>query len=123
MKTRVLVVDDSALMRGLLTQMIQLSPDMEVVGTAQDALTARELTESLNPDVLTLDVNMPGMDGLQVLEVLSRRNGKSGIILMSDTNEELAGAVAMSKERGLKLIGALIKPFDLKQVKEVLQFA
>ena len=42
---------------------------------------------------------------------------------MSDTNEELAGAVAMSKERGLKLIGALIKPFDLKQVKEVLQFA
>ena len=92
------------------------------VDTSTDA--ALVYLDKLNDsDIIFIDIQMPGMDGLQVLEVLSRRNGKSGIILMSDTNEELAGAVAMSKERGLKLIGALIKPFDLKQVKEVLQYA
>ena len=72
MKTRVLVVDDSALMRGLLTEMINMSPDIEVVGAAPDAPTAREMIKALNPDVLTLDVQMPKMDGLEFLERLMR---------------------------------------------------
>ncbi len=72
MKTRVLVVDDSAVMRGLLTELIKSSPDMEVVGGAPDAASAREMIKSLNPDVLTLDVNMPGMGGLEFLERLMR---------------------------------------------------
>lgn len=72
MKTRVLVVDDSALMRGLLTEMINQSPDVEVVGAAPDAPTAREMIKALNPDVLTLDVQMPKMDGLEFLERLMR---------------------------------------------------
>lgn len=67
MKTRVLVVDDSALMRGVLSEMINRSGDLEVVGAAPDAQTARELIKSLNPDVLTLDVHMPKMDGLEFL--------------------------------------------------------
>lgn len=71
-KTRVLVVDDSALMRGLLTEMINTAADMEVVGAAADAAIAREMIKSLNPDVLTLDVQMPKMDGLEFLERLMR---------------------------------------------------
>ena len=71
-RTRVLVVDDSALMRGLLTEMIGAFPDLEVVGAAPDAQAAREMIKALNPDVLTLDVQMPGMDGLVFLERLMR---------------------------------------------------
>ncbi|MEN9480283.1 MAG: hypothetical protein RLZZ298_1678 [Pseudomonadota bacterium] len=71
-KTRVLVVDDSALMRSLLTEMISTAADMEVVGSAPDAVVAREMIKSLNPDVLTLDVQMPKMDGLEFLERLMR---------------------------------------------------
>lgn len=72
MKTKVLVVDDSAVMRGLLTQMINATPDLEVVGAAEDAHMAREMIKTLNPDVVTLDVQMPRMDGLEFLERLMR---------------------------------------------------
>lgn len=72
MKIRVLVIDDSALMRGLLTEMINAAFDIEVVGAAPDAIVAREMIKVLNPDVLTLDVHMPKMDGLEFLERLMR---------------------------------------------------
>ncbi|MCE1239317.1 MAG: chemotaxis response regulator protein-glutamate methylesterase [Azonexaceae bacterium] len=72
MKTRVLVVDDSALMRSLLTEMINNTPDLTVVASAPDAPTAREMIKLHNPDVLTLDVQMPKMDGLAFLERLMR---------------------------------------------------
>jgi two-component system chemotaxis response regulator CheB len=71
-KTRVLVVDDSALIRRVLKEIIDLEQDMECVGAAPDALVAREMIKSLNPDVLTLDVEMPKMDGLEFLERLMR---------------------------------------------------
>lgn len=72
MKTRVLVIDDSALIRQLLSEIINDSKDLEVVATAPDPLVARELIKQLNPDVLTLDVEMPKMDGLDFLEKLMR---------------------------------------------------
>jgi two-component system chemotaxis response regulator CheB len=71
-KIKVLVIDDSALIRGVLTEIINDQVDMEVVGAAPDPLVAREMIKALNPDVLTLDVEMPKMDGLDFLEKLMR---------------------------------------------------
>lgn len=71
-KITVLVIDDSALIRKLLTEIINKEPDMEVVGVAPDPLVAREMIRELNPDVLTLDVEMPRMDGIDFLEKLMR---------------------------------------------------
>jgi two-component system chemotaxis response regulator CheB len=72
MAIRVLVVDDSPLMRKLLCEIVNSALNLEVVGTASDPLEARELIKALNPDVLTLDVEMPKMDGLTFLERLMR---------------------------------------------------
>lgn len=69
-RARVLVVDDSALMRQMLTQIIDSSEELEVVGTARDPYVAWEKIPELNPDVLTLDVEMPRMDGLEFLRKL-----------------------------------------------------
>lgn len=69
-KIRVLTVDDSALMRQVLAQLLSRDPGIEVVGSAPDPFIAREKIKALNPDVLTLDVEMPKMDGLTFLEKL-----------------------------------------------------
>lgn len=71
-KIKVLCVDDSALIRDLMSEIINSQPDMEVVATAPDPLVARDLIKRTNPDVLTLDVEMPRMDGLDFLERLMR---------------------------------------------------
>ena len=71
-KIRVVVVDDSALVRSLLGEIINRQPDMVCIGTASDPLIAREMIRRLNPDVITLDVEMPRMDGLDFLERLMR---------------------------------------------------
>ncbi|MGF6722691.1 two-component system chemotaxis response regulator CheB [Paraburkholderia sp. GAS41] len=71
-KIKVLCVDDSALIRSLMTEIINGQPDMAVVATAPDPLVARDLIKQHNPDVLTLDVEMPRMDGLDFLEKLMR---------------------------------------------------
>jgi two-component system chemotaxis response regulator CheB len=71
-RVRVLIVDDSALVRRILTEVLSADPALEVVGTASDAYVAREKIKQLNPDVLTLDVEMPKMDGVTFLRNLMR---------------------------------------------------
>jgi two-component system, chemotaxis family, protein-glutamate methylesterase/glutaminase len=71
-RIRVLIVDDSALVRRLLTEMLSSDPSIEVLGAAGDAYAAREKIKMLNPDVLTLDIEMPKMDGLTFLRNLMR---------------------------------------------------
>lgn len=93
MKTKVLVIDDSALIRSLLTEIINQEKDMEVIGTAPDPLIARELIKQLNPDVLTLDVEMPKMDGLDFLEKLMRLRPMP--VLMVSTLTEKGSEITM----------------------------
>jgi two-component system chemotaxis response regulator CheB len=71
-RIKVLIIDDSALVRTMLTKILGADPTLEVIGTAPDAFVAREKIKLLNPDVLTLDVEMPRMDGLQFLRNLMR---------------------------------------------------
>jgi two-component system, chemotaxis family, protein-glutamate methylesterase/glutaminase len=71
-RTRVVVVDDSALVRGLLSEIIDREPDMCCVGAASDPLVAREMIRNLDPDVITLDIEMPRMDGIDFLSRLMR---------------------------------------------------
>jgi two-component system chemotaxis response regulator CheB len=82
---KVLIVDDSALMRALLTEIIGAAPDLKVVGAAPDALAAREMIKSLDPDVLTLDVEMPKMDGLDFLDRLMRLRPMPVVMISSLT--------------------------------------
>lgn len=106
-KTRVLVVDDSALMRGLLSEMINSASDMEVVGTASDAVIAREMIKALNPDVLTLDVHMPKMDGLEFLDRLMRLRPMPVVMVSSFTE---AGSETTLKALELGALDFIGKP-------------
>lgn len=90
MSIKVLIIDDSALIRSLLTEIINKQPDMVVVGTAPDPLVAREKIKSLNPDVLTLDVEMPKMDGLAFLERLMRLRPMPVVMVSSLTEKSSA---------------------------------
>ena len=107
LKTRVLVVDDSALMRGLLTEMINTAPDMEVVGAAQDAVIAREMIKALNPDVVTLDVQMPKMDGLEFLDRLMRLRPMPVVMVSAFTE---AGSETTLKALELGAVDFIGKP-------------
>ena len=73
-KVRVLVVDDSALMRKLIPRMIEADKSIEVVGTAMDCMFCLKKIEELQPNVVTLDLEMPGMNGIDTLKEIMRRN-------------------------------------------------
>lgn len=99
MKIKVLVVDDSALIRSLMTEIINRQPDMEVVGAAPDPLVAREMIKDLNPDVITLDVEMPKMDGLTFLERLMRLRPMP-VVMISTLTEAGADVTLRALELG-----------------------
>ncbi|CAM5190707.1 Protein-glutamate methylesterase/protein-glutamine glutaminase [Castellaniella defragrans] len=98
-KIRVLCVDDSALVRSLMTEIIGGQPDMEVVATAPDPLIARELIKQHNPDVLTLDVEMPKMDGLDFLQRLMRLRPMP-VVMVSSLTERNSDVTLRALELG-----------------------
>jgi two-component system chemotaxis response regulator CheB len=98
-KTRVVVVDDSALVRGLLTEIIDRQPDMQCVGAAADPLLAREMIRNLNPDVITLDVEMPRMDGIDFLSRLMRLRPMP-VVMVSTLTERGADVTLKALELG-----------------------
>ncbi|MCP9469101.1 MAG: chemotaxis response regulator protein-glutamate methylesterase [Nitrospira sp.] len=106
-KIRVLTVDDSALMRQVLATLLSHDPDIEVVGSAPDPYIAREKIKALNPDVLTLDVEMPKMDGLTFLEKLMR--GRPMPVVMVSTLTE-AGCETTLRALELGAVDFITKP-------------
>ena len=99
MPIKVLIIDDSALIRALLSEIINAQPDLEVVGTAPDPLVARERIKALNPDVLTLDVEMPKMDGLVFLEKLMRLRPMP-VVMVSSLTEQSCDITLRALELG-----------------------
>lgn len=98
-KIRVVVVDDSALVRSLLAEIINRQRDMECVGTANDPLIAREMIRELDPDVITLDVEMPRMDGLDFLGRLMRLRPMP-VVMISTLTERGAEVTMRALELG-----------------------
>lgn len=86
-RIRVLVVDDSALMRKLIPAILSRDPSIEVVGTAMDGSFALKKIEELHPDVVTLDLEMPRMDGMQTLRLIMRRAPMPVILLSTPPKE------------------------------------
>ena len=98
-KIQVLCIDDSALIRSILKEIINSQPDMEVVGVAPDPIIARDLIKQTNPDVLTLDVEMPKMDGLDFLEKLMRLR-PTPVVMISSLTERGSEATLRALELG-----------------------
>lgn len=119
-KIRVLTVDDSALMRQVLTTLLSRDPDIEVIGTAPDPYIARERIKALNPDVLTLDVEMPKMDGLTFLEKLMRGHPMP-VVMVSSLTE--VGCETTLRALELGAVDFITKPkIDLREgMEEVAQ--
>jgi len=98
-KIRVLIIDDSSLVRQMLSDILNECPDLEVVGVAGDPLIARERIKALNPDVLTLDVEMPRMDGLTFLSNLMRLRPMP-VVMVSSLTERGAHTTLRALELG-----------------------
>lgn len=98
-KTRVLIVDDSALVRQVLTELLSQAPDLDVVGSATDPYVARDKIKQLNPDVLTLDVEMPRMDGVTFLGNLMRLRPMP-VVMVSTLTEQGADVTLRALELG-----------------------
>ena len=108
-KTRVLVVDDSALMRKLIPQMLHADDSIEVVGTAMDGTFCLKKIEELKPHVVTLDLEMPGMNGIDTLKEIMRRQPLPVIVFSSHSTE---GASVTLKALGLGAFDFVTKPKD-----------
>jgi two-component system, chemotaxis family, protein-glutamate methylesterase/glutaminase len=121
-KTRVLIVDDSAFMRKVLQGIIASDPQLEVCGEARDGRDAVTQTETLKPDVISMDINMPHVDGLQATEIIMSSNPKPILIVSSESRE---GADVTLKALELGAIDFIPKPsggidLDMSSVKEEL---
>jgi len=106
---RVLVVDDSALMRKLLAQIIETDAGIEVVGTASNGEFALRKIEDLKPDVVTLDLEMPGLNGIGVLKQIMRKH-KTPVVVVSSFST--AGASITLKALALGAVDFVAKPID-----------
>lgn len=114
----VLIVDDSAFMRKVLTDILNAENGINVVGTATDGLDALEKLEQLNPDVLTLDVEMPGMNGIDCLKAIMKTKPKPVIMLGTGTVQGAALTIKALDEGAVDFIAKPNNIFDIKNEKK-----
>ena len=121
-KIRVLVADDSAFMCKVLKEIINSDAQLEVAGTARDGREAVALAESLRPDVITMDINMPHLDGLQATELIMSQHPRPVVIVSSESRE---GAASTLRALELGAIDFVPKPtngidLDMRNIREEL---
>ena len=115
---KVLIVDDSVFIRKLLTEILQADPALHVVGAANDPIEAKEMMNTLNPDVLTLDVEMPHMDGVSFLEKIMRLKPMPVVMISSKTTES---ADVTLRSLALGAVDFITKPsnYAFKEIEEM----
>jgi two-component system chemotaxis response regulator CheB len=121
-KTRVLIVDDSAIVRRMLANALQHEPDMEVVGLASDPFVARDLILQHKPDVLTLDIEMPRMDGLTFLRKLMVHRPLPVIIVSSVTQSGSAASIEALSAGAIDVIAKPGGPYSVGDIADKLKY-
>src|SRR5947208_1350194 len=111
-KIRVLVVDDSALVRKIITDSLSGDPEIEVVGSAMDPFIARDKILDLQPDVITLDIEMPRMDGITFLKLIMRHRPMPVIVMSSLTNTGSSKVIEALECGAVEVIGKLNGSFS-----------
>ncbi len=119
-KIKVLVVDDSAIVRKLLSECIASQPDMEVIGTAPDPFVAREKILALAPDVLTLDIEMPRMDGLTFLKKIMQYRPMPVVIISSLAQHSCEIAMEALRSGAVEVVAKPSGPYSIGELKESL---
>jgi two-component system, chemotaxis family, protein-glutamate methylesterase/glutaminase len=119
-KIKVLIVDDSAIVRRILTDAVSAENDMEVVGTAPDPYIAREMLHALKPDVLTLDIEMPRMNGLEFLKHLMHHHPVPTIIISSLGPASCAATLEALRCGAVDVLAKPAGPFSVGDLRQSL---
>ena len=119
-KIRVLIVDDSAIVRKVLSDVLSNQPDIDVVGTAPDPYVARNKIVSLHPDVLTLGIEMPRMDGLTFLDRLMALHPMPVVVISSLTQSSTRSALEAVSRGAVDVMAKPGGPYSVGDLKEEL---
>ena len=112
---KILIVDDSLIIRKTIINYLKEFENVDIVGTSIDGYTAIDIFKTTLPDVVTLDITLPGIDGLEVLDEMMKINPKANIVVITALKDKMTGLKAI--RLGAK--GYIVKPFNLKKFTEV----
>ncbi len=114
---KLMIVDDSTIIRNRIAKIVQPMDSLQVVGEASDGMQAVELFTELQPDIITIDITMPNMDGLQCIQTIINMNSNVSILVVSALSDRATGLKAL--QYGAR--GFLCKPFSEQQLTLALE--